>query len=82
MSIRPASPATAGEYAATAKLVHDGRVRVQASGHRIGLWNLHAIADSVPVIAFTAPPSVHRAPGDEIRLQGQRRLRRHVGAKW
>ncbi len=48
----------AGEYAATARLVHDGRVRVQASGHRIGYWNLRVIADRVPVIAFTAPPSV------------------------
>lgn len=48
----------AGEYAATAKLTHDGRVRVQASGHRIGLWNLRVIPDRVPVIVFTQPPSV------------------------
>ena len=48
----------AGEYAATAKLTHDGRVRVQASGHRIGAWTLTVIPDHVPVIAFTAPPSV------------------------
>ncbi|HEV7959813.1 MAG TPA: DUF4175 family protein [Rhizomicrobium sp.] len=48
----------AGEYAATAKLTHDGRVRVQASGHRIGLWNLRVIPDRVPMIAFTQPPSV------------------------
>jgi uncharacterized protein (TIGR02302 family) len=48
----------AGEYAATAKLTHDGRVRVQASGHRIGAWTLNVIPDRVPVIAFTAPPSV------------------------
>ncbi len=48
----------AGEYSATAKLTHDGRVRVQASGHRIGLWNLHVVADALPVIAFTAKPSV------------------------
>jgi uncharacterized protein (TIGR02302 family) len=47
----------AGEYAANARLTHDGRVRVQASGHRIGYWNLHVIPDRVPVIAFTAPPS-------------------------
>ena len=47
----------AGEYAANAKLTHDGRVRVQASGHRIGIWNLHVIPDQAPVIAFTAPPS-------------------------
>ncbi len=48
----------AGEYAATAKLTHDGRVRVQASGHRIGAWTLRVIPDRVPAIAFTAPPSV------------------------
>ena len=48
----------AGEYAATAKLTHDGRVRVQASGHRIGAWTLQVIPDRVPVIALTAPPSV------------------------
>jgi uncharacterized protein (TIGR02302 family) len=47
-----------GEYAATARLTHDGRVRVQASGHRIGIWTLHVIPDHVPTIAFTAPPSV------------------------
>jgi len=47
-----------GEYATTAKLTQDGRVRVQASGHRIGQWNLHVIADAVPQIAFTATPSV------------------------
>ncbi|MGZ5925659.1 MAG: DUF4175 domain-containing protein [Rhizomicrobium sp.] len=54
----PRFAGVAGEYAATAKLVHDGRVRVQASGHRIGLWNLHVIADALPVIFFTAQPSV------------------------
>ncbi|HKD48896.1 MAG TPA: DUF4175 family protein [Rhizomicrobium sp.] len=48
----------AGEYAATARLTHDGRVRVQASGHRIGYWMLRVIPDRVPVISFTAPPSV------------------------
>jgi uncharacterized protein (TIGR02302 family) len=48
----------AGEYSANAKLTHGGRVRVQASGHRIGLWNLQIILDQAPVIAFTAPPSV------------------------
>lgn len=48
----------AGEYSATAKLTHDSRVRVQASGHRIGIWTLNVIPDRVPVIAFTAPLSV------------------------
>jgi uncharacterized protein (TIGR02302 family) len=46
----------AGEYAVTAKLSHDGSVRVQASGHRIGTWSLHVIPDHAPVILFTSPP--------------------------
>lgn len=48
----------AGEYAATAKLTHDARVRVQASGHRIGHWTLRIVPDRVPLISFAAPPSV------------------------
>ncbi|MEO7054410.1 MAG: DUF4175 family protein, partial [Rhizomicrobium sp.] len=55
---RPRFTGQAGEYSTTAKLTHDGRVRVQASGHRIGMWNLHVVADALPVIAFTATPSV------------------------
>ena len=53
----PRFSGAAGEYSAVAKLAHDGRVRVQASGHRIGFWNLHIIPDHAPVIAFSAPPS-------------------------
>lgn len=48
----------AGEYAAAARLTHDGRVRVRASGHRIGYWTLNVIPDRAPTISFTAPPSV------------------------
>src|SRR5579883_3011858 len=62
LSIGDANPprfaGEAGEYAATAKLVHDGRVRVQASGHRIGSWSLHVIPDRAPVIAFSQQPQV------------------------
>lgn len=47
-----------GEYALVAKITHDGRVRVRASGHRIGNWNLQVIPDHIPVVAFTAKPSV------------------------
>ena len=54
----PRFSGVAGEFAATAKLAHDGHVRVQANGHRIGYWNLRVIPDRLPVIAFTAPPSV------------------------
>ena len=53
----PRFSGAAGEFSATAKLTQDGHVRVQASGHRIGFWNLHVIPDLAPSIAFTAPPS-------------------------
>jgi len=53
----PRFSGVSGEYATTAKLSHDGHVRVQASGHRIGSWNLHVIPDHVPQIAFTSPPT-------------------------
>ncbi|MGH6828551.1 MAG: DUF4175 domain-containing protein [Rhizomicrobium sp.] len=46
----------AGEYATTAKLTHDGRIRVRASGQRVGYWTLHVVADRPPTIAFTAMP--------------------------
>ncbi|HEY4274425.1 MAG TPA: DUF4175 family protein [Rhizomicrobium sp.] len=54
----PQFTGSGGEYATTAKLTHDGRVRVQASGHRIGQWNLEVTPDALPVIAFAAKPSV------------------------
>jgi uncharacterized protein (TIGR02302 family) len=46
-----------GEYADTAKLIHDARVRVRSAGHVIGNWHIHAIPDTVPVISFDGTPS-------------------------
>ena len=46
-----------GEYSDTARLTADARVRVRSSGHVIGDWRIHAIADRVPVIAFDGMPS-------------------------
>ena len=46
-----------GEYAGSARITHDARARVRSSGHVIGDWRLHAIADAPPVIAFDGVPS-------------------------
>jgi uncharacterized protein (TIGR02302 family) len=46
-----------GEYTDTARLTHDGQIRVRSSGHVIGRWNLHVIADKAPVISFDGLPS-------------------------
>ena len=54
---RPRFAGQDGEYAAGARLDHDAHVRVRASGHVIGAWNLHVVPDAVPVIAFTAKPA-------------------------
>ena len=46
-----------GEYSDTARLGQDARVRVRSSGHVIGDWRIHAIADRVPVISFDGMPT-------------------------
>jgi uncharacterized protein (TIGR02302 family) len=46
-----------GEYAANARIMADGEVRVRSSGRAIGDWSFVAIPDRPPSIAFTAPPS-------------------------
>ncbi|HWY60396.1 MAG TPA: DUF4175 family protein [Rhizomicrobium sp.] len=46
-----------GEYTDTAKITGDARVRVRSSGHVIGNWHIHAIADALPVISFDGLPS-------------------------
>ncbi len=46
-----------GEYSSNVILSRDARVRVQVGGHAIGKWNIQAVADTVPVIAFTAKPT-------------------------
>jgi uncharacterized protein (TIGR02302 family) len=45
-----------GEYASTFTIVHDGHLRVQVGGRAIGKWNLRAIPDIAPTVAFTAKP--------------------------
>ncbi len=45
-----------GEYSGTARLEYDTHLRVRASGHVIGNWRIHAVADAVPVILFDGTP--------------------------
>jgi uncharacterized protein (TIGR02302 family) len=45
-----------GEYAASAKLTEDGRVRVRAAGHTIASWRITLIPDHPPTIAFAGKP--------------------------
>ena len=67
-----------GEYAANARIRNDAHVRVRASGHVIGDWNVHIIPDAPPTIAFTAAPSAteHQATqfsfhaGDDYGVTG------------
>lgn len=51
-----------GEYAAEAVLTDSaigwGKVRVRASGHTIGSWNITLIPDKAPSIAFAGRPAV------------------------
>jgi uncharacterized protein (TIGR02302 family) len=47
-----------GEYAAGAKLMESGRVRVRATGHTIGSWKITLIPDHPPTIAFAGRPGV------------------------
>jgi uncharacterized protein (TIGR02302 family) len=45
-----------GEYAATYRIGADARVRVRSAGRAIGDWQITAIADKPPAIAFAGPP--------------------------
>ncbi len=45
-----------GEYAATYRVTADARVRVRSGGRAIGDWNITAIPDKPPVIAFAGKP--------------------------
>jgi uncharacterized protein (TIGR02302 family) len=45
-----------GDYAATATIAHDGRVRVRVAGHVLADWRVNVIADAAPQIAFVGIP--------------------------
>src|SRR5262249_53077808 len=46
-----------GEYAATYRVMSDAGVRVRSGGRAIGDWNITAIPDRPPTIAFAGKPS-------------------------
>ncbi len=58
-----------GEYADSAKLTHDARVKVRANGHVIGDWRVHAIADAAPVIAFDGVPSATERQAMKVAIK-------------
>ena len=58
-----------GEYADSAKLTHDARVKVRANGHVIGDWRIHAIADAAPVIAFDGVPSATERQAMKVAIK-------------
>jgi len=57
---------TNGEYARAATIWDDSDVRVRASGRSLGYWQIHAIQDHPPSIAFAAPPS--KTEHDAVKL--------------
>jgi uncharacterized protein (TIGR02302 family) len=58
-----------GEYSDTARIVSDARVRVRSSGHVIGNWHIHAIADALPVISFDGLPSATEHQATKISFK-------------
>jgi uncharacterized protein (TIGR02302 family) len=58
-----------GEYSDTARLAQDAHVRVRSSGHVIGDWRIHAIADRVPVISFDGLPSATEHQATKISFR-------------
>jgi uncharacterized protein (TIGR02302 family) len=45
-----------GEYSANVILANSAQMRIQVGGHAIGKWNILAVSDAPPAIAFTAKP--------------------------
>ena len=58
-----------GEYAATQRITADADVRVRASGHTIGAWQIKAIPDKVPVISFDGLPSATEHQATKISFR-------------
>ena len=59
-SHRPAVSSSDDEYAANTILHADENVFVRAGGRTLGNWQIHAIPDAPPHIAFSQPPSATR----------------------
>ena len=63
------APAFAGEgedYSANGKIMRDETVRVQAGGQMLGRWQLKAIPDEPPSVAFAQAPS--RTQRDAVKF--------------
>jgi len=86
---RPRFKGAQSEYAAVARIGQDAHVRVRASGHVIGNWNLRVIADAPPRVRFTAKPSAteHQATqfafhaSDDYGVTGAKVVIRPHGSK-
>ncbi len=78
---RPRFTGEDGEYSSNVILSTDARVRVQVGGRAIGKWTIRAVPDVPPVISLDRQTQRHRAEGDQILLQGQRRLWRRQRAR-
>jgi uncharacterized protein (TIGR02302 family) len=63
---RPSVSGSNNEYGASAIVQADERIFVRAGGRMLGNWNIHAIADAPPRIAFSEPPSKTRQ--DALKL--------------
>ena len=55
-----------GEYSSNAVIRHDAQVRVRVGGHAIGKWQLHAVPDAPPHIAFDGAPA--RTERDAVKF--------------
>ena len=53
--VRPLQGAD-GDYAGTLPIRHDGHVQVRVAGHVIADWQVHAVPDAPPQIAFVGVP--------------------------
>ncbi|MBA2587506.1 MAG: TIGR02302 family protein [Alphaproteobacteria bacterium] len=59
-----------GEYSSNVILSTNARVRVQVGGHAIGKWNIQAVPDAAPTIAFTAKPSPTEQKATQFAFKG------------
>ena len=54
------------EHGAQYKIMGDGEIRVRAGGHTLAQWQIKAIPDAPPMIAFSSPPS--KTERDAVKL--------------
>jgi len=59
-----------GEYASTFVIARDARLRVQVGGHAIGKWDIRAVPDARPVIAFSGKPKATAQLATDFAFKG------------